>query len=78
MNAAERKRRQREREQRLGMQRFEMRLAEGERALIAANARARGYVDHTEYLISLAIDDGFRLRRDRSQHAEMQPKGKEE
>ena len=57
MTPAERKRRQRERrrerEKELGMKPFRMELAASERAAIEAGARAGGYEDQTEYLLSL-------------------------
>ena len=67
---AERKRRQRERKERLGMKRMEMDLARRERELIASNAKARGFEDQTEYVVRLVLDDAARLERDRSRNQE--------
>lgn len=67
---AERKRAQRERKKLLQMKRMELDLAWGERELIAKNAEARGFIDQTEYLVRLALDDAARLERDRSRNKE--------
>jgi len=57
MTPAERKRRQREREQELGMKPFRMELAASERAAIEAGAQAGGYEDQTEYVLALVYAD---------------------
>lgn len=61
---AERKRDQKAREEALGVKRFEMRLAHGERERIAQGARARGYQDHTEYLVRLVLEDLGHVKRE--------------
>ncbi|WP_417315635.1 hypothetical protein [Cycloclasticus pugetii] len=57
MTAAERKRKQREHNKRLGVKDFRMELAAGERQAIAEMAELRGYEDQTEYLLSLVYKD---------------------
>ncbi|OEY66832.1 hypothetical protein [Marinobacter sp. X15-166B] len=57
MTPAERKRRQRERDKRLGMATFQMELAESERHSIRKGASRMGFVDQTEYLLSLVYAD---------------------
>ncbi|WP_051946635.1 hypothetical protein [Marinobacter sp. MCTG268] len=71
---AERKRAQRERRKFLKMKRMELDLAWGERELIASNAEARGFIDQTEYLVRLVLDDAARLERDRSRNKENEKK----
>jgi hypothetical protein len=67
MTPAERKRRQRhrrrEREKELGMKPFRMELAAGERQAIEVGARAGGYEDQTEYLLSLVYADRDKSRK---------------
>lgn len=57
LSDAERKRRQREHDQRLGMKRMELNLATSERRAIADMAKVRGFDDQTEYLLSLVFQD---------------------
>lgn len=57
MSAAERKRRQRERQKHLNIQPFVMELTAVERAAIDEAATARGFVDRTEYIMSLVFSD---------------------
>ncbi len=57
MTAAQRKRKQRERERKLDMKPFTMELAKGERAIIEEMANARGFEDQTEYVFSLVLKD---------------------
>lgn len=57
MTAAERKRKQREHNKRLGVKDFRMELATGERQAIAEMAELRGFEDQTEYLLSLVYKD---------------------
>jgi hypothetical protein len=57
LTPAERKRRQREREQALGMRPMRLELAASERAAIEAGAQAGGYEDQTEYLLDLVYAD---------------------
>ena len=57
LTPAQRKRRQREREEELGMKPFRMELAASERQAIEAGARAGGYEDQTEYLLALVYAD---------------------
>lgn len=57
MTAAERKRKQRERDKRLGMAEMKLNLARTERQWIEKGAEARGYDDRTEYLLSLVRHD---------------------
>lgn len=54
---AERKRKQREHNKRLGMKDFRMELTAGERQAIAEMAELRGFEDQTEYLLSLVYKD---------------------
>jgi hypothetical protein len=63
LTPAQRKRRQREREQALGMKPLRMDLAAGERQAIEAGARAGGYEDQTEYLLSLVYADRDKSRK---------------
>lgn len=62
MTAAERKRKQREREKAMGMKPFHMDLTSVERDAVAAGAARNGFEDQTEYLLSLVYAD-----RDKSQ-----------
>jgi hypothetical protein len=70
---AERKRKQRKREELLDMKPFVIDLAVGERRMIEENAQASGFEDQTEYLFSLVLADRKALDaadpgwRDRSQ-----------
>lgn len=57
MTAAERKRKQREREQLLGVKKMQMELAGSERQAIVEMAELRGFEDQTEYLLSLVYKD---------------------
>lgn len=65
--AAERQQRKRDREKKLGMKTFPMRLSQGERDQIAKNAEARGFEDHTEYLYSLVIRDTSQIKKEEEQ-----------
>lgn len=57
MTVAERKRKQREHNKRLGVKDFRMELTAGERQTIAEMAELRGFEDQTEYLFSLVLKD---------------------
>lgn len=56
-SAAERKRRQRERQKVLGVQAYQMELTQVERHQIRKGAGRRGYSDQTEYLLALVYAD---------------------
>ncbi len=62
--AAERQQRKRDREKKLGMKTFPMRLSQGERDQIAKNASVRGFEDHTEYLYSLVMRDTSQIKQE--------------
>lgn len=57
LTAAERKRRQREREKSMDIKTFRMELAASERLAIAEASKARGFEDQTEYILSLVYKD---------------------
>ena len=57
LTPAQRKRRQREREEELGMKPFRMELAASERQAIETGAQAGGYEDQTEYVLALVYAD---------------------
>lgn len=57
MTAAERKRRQREREKALGVVAYQMTITDAERHSIRTGAGRRGYTDQTEYLLTLVYAD---------------------
>jgi len=57
LSAAERKRRQREKNKRLDVQPFQMELTATERHSIAQGANRMGYDDQTEYLLALVYED---------------------
>lgn len=62
--AAERQQRKRDREKKLGMKTFPMRLSQGEREQIAKNAKHHGFEDHTEYMYSLVMRDTSQIEQD--------------
>ena len=67
MTPAERKRKQREQNKRLGMKDFRMELAASERQAIAEMAELRGFEDQTEYLLSLVYNDRDMSQKEKSE-----------
>lgn len=59
--ARERKKKQRERNERLGVKQYPFSLAATEREAIERGARAGGYEDQTEYLLDLVDSDLSRM-----------------
>jgi len=57
LSAAERKRRQWEKNKQLDVQEYRMELTDAERHSIAQGANRMGYDDHTEYLLDLVYAD---------------------
>lgn len=64
MTAAERKRRQREREKALDIKAYTMELAATERAAIAEAAKLREFEDQTEYILALVYKDRDMSRKE--------------
>lgn len=64
MSAAERKRRQREREKALDIKAYTMDLAATERAAIAEAAKLREFEDQTEYILALVYKDRDMSRKE--------------
>lgn len=64
MTVAERKRRERERNEALGMSEFRMSITSVEREAIAEAAELRGYSDQTEYIVRLVLADRDTSRKE--------------